>query len=60
VAVELLFDLHVLSLQHADTLLCVALVDFFIHGFSFDNLLGDVKALACAFLVQHRGPIGRF
>ena len=43
-AVELLFNLQVLSLQHADTLLCVALVDFLIHGFSLDNLLGDVKA----------------
>jgi hypothetical protein len=58
-AVELLLNLHVLGLQHANPLFGISLINFFVHGFPFDNLLGDVKALAGAFLVQHRGPIGR-
>lgn len=49
-AVEPLFDFHVLSLHRADTLLCVALVDFVIHAFSPDDSLGDVNGLACTFL----------
>jgi len=55
---ELLFDLHVLRLQHANTLLLIAFIDFFVHGLFLNNLLGDVECLAGALLMQHRSPVG--
>lgn len=56
---ELLFNLHVLGLQHADPLFLVALIDFFIHGFFLHDLLGDVERLARTFPVEHGSTVGR-
>jgi len=57
---ELLFNLHVLGLQHADTLFLVTLINFFVHGFFLDDLLGDMERLARTFPVEHRSTVGRF
>lgn len=59
-AVELVFDLHVLRLQHPDAFLLVPLVDFFVHGLFLDNVLGDVETFASALLVQHGCPVCGF
>lgn len=56
-ATELLFDLQVLSLQHADALLLIPFVNLLIHGFILDDLLRDVEGFASALFVEHGGTV---
>jgi hypothetical protein len=59
VAVELLFDLQGLVLQHEDSLCLVTLVDFLVHALFLNNLFSDMKRPASATFVQRRSAIGR-
>ena len=58
-AVELLFDLQILRLQHAYTLLLVSLVEFFVHSFFLDELPANIQPFASALVMQLRRPLGR-
>ena len=54
VAVEFLFDLQGLVLQHEDSLCLVTLVDFLVHALFLNNLFSDMKRPASATFVQRR------
>lgn len=60
IAVELGLQLHRLSVQHTVDFLLVAVIDLFVHGFSFNNFPTDEESLAGPLLVQAGGPVGRF
>lgn len=50
--VQLLLNLHVLGLQHADAFLLIPLIELLVHGLFFDDFSTHVEPFAGAFVVE--------